>query len=104
MTDLSPRDLKYIRAFTEAWPGQAIVQQLVAQLPWGHNIRLLEALKAPEERAWYASQAVAHGWSRAVLAHQIEGRLIDRASKAPTNFGRTLLSPPTRHAAPLIEP
>lgn len=50
MTDLSPRDLKYIRAFTEAWPGQAIVQQLVAQLPWGHNTCLLEALKQPEQR------------------------------------------------------
>lgn len=50
MTGLSPRNLKYMRAFAKAWPGPAIVQQLVAQLPWGHNIRLLEALKHPEER------------------------------------------------------
>ncbi len=67
------------------------MQQLVAQLPWGHNIRLVEAFKQPEERAWYASQAVEHGWSRAVLAHQIEGRLIDCVGKAPTNFAQTLL-------------
>jgi hypothetical protein len=46
MTGLSPRNLKYMRAFAEAWPDHAIVQQLVAQLPWGHNIRLLEALVA----------------------------------------------------------
>jgi DUF1016 N-terminal domain len=71
MTGLSPRNLNYMRAFAEAWPDRAIVQQLVAQLPWGHNIRLLEALKLPEERAWYARQAVEHGWSRAVLVHQI---------------------------------
>ena len=51
MTGLSPRNLKYLRAFAEAWPDPAIVQQLVAQLPWGHNIRLLEALEQPEERA-----------------------------------------------------
>lgn len=79
MTGLYPRNLKYMWAFAEAWPDQAIVQQLVAQLPWGHNIRLLEALKHPEERTWYARQAVEHGWSRAVLAHQIEAWLIDRA-------------------------
>lgn len=93
ITGLSPRNLKYMRAFAEAWPDAVIVQQLVAQLPWGHNIRLLEALKQPEERAWYAAQAVEHGWSRAVLAHQIEGRLIDRVGKAPTNFAQTLPSP-----------
>lgn len=33
MTGLSPRNLKYMRAFAEAWADQAIVQQLVAQLP-----------------------------------------------------------------------
>ncbi len=103
MTGLSPRNLKDMRAFAEAWPDQAIVQQLVAQLPWGHNIRLLEALKQPEERAWYASQAVEQGWSRAVLAHQIEARLIERAGKAPTNFGRTLPSPQSDLARELLK-
>jgi len=48
MTGLSPRNLKYMRAFAEAWPDREIVQQLVAQLPWGHNLRLLEAVKRPE--------------------------------------------------------
>lgn len=50
MTGLSPRNLKYMRAFAEAWPDPAMVQQLVAQLPWGHNMRLLEALKRLEPR------------------------------------------------------
>ena len=93
MTGLSPRNLKYMRAFAEARPDRAIVQQLVAQLPWGHNLRLLETLKLPEERAWYAQQAVEHGWSRPVLVHQIDVRLIERAGKARTNFARTLPSP-----------
>jgi len=48
MTGLSPRNPKYMRAFAEAWPDREIVQQLVAQLPWGHNLRLLEAVKRPE--------------------------------------------------------
>ena len=38
MTGLSPRNLKYMRAFAEAWPEEPIVQQLVAQIPWGHNV------------------------------------------------------------------
>jgi predicted nuclease of restriction endonuclease-like (RecB) superfamily len=36
MTGLSPRNLKYMRAFAEAWPEELIVQQLVAQIPWGN--------------------------------------------------------------------
>lgn len=43
MTGLSARNLKYKRAFAEAWPDEPIVQQAVARLPWGHNVRLLEA-------------------------------------------------------------
>jgi hypothetical protein len=37
MKGFSPRNLKYMRAFAEAWPEEAIVQQLAAQLPWFHN-------------------------------------------------------------------
>jgi len=50
MTGLSARNLKDTRAFAEAWPDREIVQQLAAQLPWGHNMLLLDAVKAPEER------------------------------------------------------
>lgn len=45
MKGLSPRNLKYMRRFAEAWPERAIVQQAVAQVPWGHNVRLLDKVK-----------------------------------------------------------
>ncbi len=64
-----------MRAFAEAFADEQIVQQLVAQLSWGHNVKLVEALKSDEERLWYARQAVEHGWSRNVLVHQIESGL-----------------------------
>jgi predicted nuclease of restriction endonuclease-like (RecB) superfamily len=64
MTGLSARNLKYMRAFAEAWPELEFVQQVVALLRWGHNVRLLDAVKPPAERAWYARQAIEHGWSR----------------------------------------
>jgi predicted nuclease of restriction endonuclease-like (RecB) superfamily len=103
MTGLSPRNLEYMRAFAEAFPDEEIVQQLVAQLPWGHNVKLIEALKSPEERLWYARQAVEHGWSRNVLAHQIESGLYRRQGKALTNFARTLPAPQSDLAQELIK-
>jgi predicted nuclease of restriction endonuclease-like (RecB) superfamily len=90
MAGLSARNLKYMRAFAEAWPDSQFVQQVVAQLPWGHNIRLLDALKTPAQREWYARQAIQHGWSRNVLTHQIESDLYVRQGRALTNFSRTL--------------
>jgi len=65
----------------------------VAAIPWGHNIVLVEKLKTAEERLWYARKTTEHGWSRAVLVHQIETDLHGRQGKAITNFTRTLPSP-----------
>ena len=90
MTGLSPRNLKYMRAFAEAWPDEAIVQQLVAQIPWGHNVRLLDHVKDRGEREWYIRKTIEHGWSRNVLVHWIESDLYERQGKARTNFERTL--------------
>ena len=90
MTGLSSRNLKYMRALADAWPDPEIVQRVVAQLPWGHNVSLLDTVKAPEERAWYARQAIEHGWTRPVLVHQIESDLFARQGSALTNFSRTL--------------
>lgn len=71
----------------------AIVPRLVAQLPWGHNVILMEKLKDPAVRTWYAERAVQHGWSRSILELQIATRLHERQGKAVTNFAATL--PPT---------
>lgn len=90
MTGLSARNLKYMRAFAEAWPDLEFVQQVVALLPWGHNVRLLDAVKTLPERAWYVRQAIENGWSRNVLVHQIESGLFSRQGGALTNFTRTL--------------
>jgi predicted nuclease of restriction endonuclease-like (RecB) superfamily len=90
MTGLSARNLKYMRAFAEAHPDRAFVQQVVARLPWGHVVRLLENAKDATRREWYARQAIEHGWSRNVLVHQIESNLYERQGKALTNFSRTL--------------
>src|SRR4051794_39432551 len=63
----SPRNLKYMRAFAQAWPEEPIVQEALAQITWYHNLTLLEKVKRPEERLWYARKIVESGWSRNVL-------------------------------------
>lgn len=62
----------------------------LALLSWSANLILLHKLKDPATRLWYARKAVAHGWSRTVLAVQIESRLHQRSGRAITNFNRTL--------------
>jgi len=86
----SRANLMYMRAFAQAWPEDAIVQQPVGQIPWGHNIVLLTKLKEQPARLAYAAATVEHGWSRNVLTTQIEVQALERQGKAVTNFDRTL--------------
>jgi predicted nuclease of restriction endonuclease-like (RecB) superfamily len=93
MKGFSPRNLKYMRAFAEAWPDEEFVQQVAAQIPWFHNCVLLDKLSRQQDRTWYAKAAIQHGWSRNVLVHQIETALHKRAGTAVTNFEKTLPPP-----------
>jgi predicted nuclease of restriction endonuclease-like (RecB) superfamily len=86
MKGFSPRNLKYMRAFAEAWPDSEFVQGVLAQLPWYHQLALLDKLADAESRAWYAAKAIEHNWSRNVLVMQIESGLLERQGKAVTNF------------------
>lgn len=89
MRGLSQRNLVYMRSFAAAFP-EAIAQQPVAQLPWGHVTVLLDKLPDPQERRWYAAAAAEHGWTRDVLANQIMGQLHRRAGAARSNFTQQL--------------
>jgi len=91
----SPRNLKYMRKLADTYPDKTIVQQLVAQIPWGHNVRILDYIGDPVERAWYVEQTIQNGWSRNVLIHQIESRLYHRQKglQKVANFSKTLPAP-----------
>ncbi|WP_332610939.1 PDDEXK nuclease domain-containing protein [Achromobacter sp. ESBL13] len=93
MKGFSPRNLKYMRAFAQAWPDAEFVQEVLAQLPWYHQLALLDKLPSPEGRKWYAAKAIEHNWSRNVLVMQIETRLMERSAKAVTNFEARLPAP-----------
>ncbi len=65
----------------------------IFNIPWGHNILLIQKLKDNDERLWYASKSIEHGWSRSMLTIWIENDLYHREGKAITNFKVALPAP-----------
>lgn len=105
MKGLSYRNLNYMRKFAETYPDFEFVQQLVAQLPWGQNIWLMDKLETNEKRTWYAKKAIENGWSRNILAMQIESNLYERqnSENKVNNFTLTLPKPQSDLANELLK-
>ncbi|ROH86942.1 DUF1016 domain-containing protein [Pseudomethylobacillus aquaticus] len=93
MKGFSTRNLMYMRAFAESWPDVEIVQQSAAQLPWFHLCTLLDKIKDPSLRLYYAEKARAEGWSRVTLELNIRSQLHERQGQAVTNFQARLPKP-----------
>lgn len=93
MKGFSQRNLLYMRQFADAYPDFEITQQVVAQIPWGHNILLMEKVDDITARLWYVQKTIENGWSRNVLWHWIDSRLFERNGKAITNFKNSLPAP-----------
>ena len=91
----SVRNLKYMAKFAARFSDRKIVQEVLAQITWYHNIALMDKVKTAEEHIWYANATVKNGWSRNVLVHQIESNLYQRQVLAEkvTNFEHRLPSP-----------
>lgn len=106
----SERNMKLMVQFAREYPnafgpseiGQPAVAQLpadpegqplVAQIPWAHNVLLMQRVKKREHRLWYIQQTLANGWSRNVLLLMIKSEAHARQGRAVTNFER-LLPPP----------
>lgn len=77
-----------MRKFAETYPDSVIVQQVAAQLPWWHNVVLLDKVKSNEARLWYAGQVIENGWSRNMMVYHIESKLYERQhiSDKTTNY------------------
>jgi len=105
MKGFSARNLNYMRLFYVAYQDVTIVQASLAQLPWYHNIALLEKTKSNNERLWYCEQTIENGWSRNTLVMQIESDLYQRqVSKTKiTNFKQTLPAPQSDLAEQIIK-
>ena len=94
-TGYSVRNLKYMAKFAAEYPDEEFVQRAVAQIPWGHNIVLLDKFSNYTIRKWYIEKTQENGWSRNVLVHQIESGLYERQAIAQkiSNFESLLPAP-----------
>lgn len=106
MKGFSLRNLKYISQWYRYWHEAAIGQQPVAQLltiPWGHNLAIMSKCQNHAEALYYVQQTQTHHWSRAVLTHQIESGLWQRAGQALNNFAQTLPTPQSDLAQQMLK-
>lgn len=99
----SSRNLKYMRSLAREWPDGSVGQQLAAQLPWFHTCTLIEKIKDPTKRLWYARKTVENGWSRNALVIHIERELFEAQGGARTNFASTLPAPQSDLAREMLK-
>jgi predicted nuclease of restriction endonuclease-like (RecB) superfamily len=102
----SRSNLHSMRKFAESYPTLPIVQALPGQLPWTHNLVLLERVKDPDVRLWYAKEALENGWSYRMLMTQIKEQLYQAKAKKSvktTNFHLQLPSPQSSMAEETIK-
>lgn len=94
-TGYSVRNLKYMAKLNKLIPKYETIIKIFGLLPWGQTIYLLDKVDDVVVRDWYASKAIENGWSRAVLAHQIETDLYKRQVLAhkTTSFFKALPAP-----------
>ncbi|MBQ8708593.1 MAG: DUF1016 family protein [Succinivibrionaceae bacterium] len=90
MSGFSPRNISYMRKFSECWPDFEIVEQIAARIPWRANRLLIDRLHDAESRIWYARKALENGWSSTVLDLQIQSGLKERSGKSINNFSVAL--------------
>ena len=88
----SVRNLKYMKSFYNEYKDDEEFVQLVAQLPWKHNITLMQKVKDKEIRKWYMGKCLEEGWSDNILVYQIDTDLYNRQVKTikHNNFNLTL--------------
>ncbi len=82
----SSRNLKYMKKFYIEYRDNEKMQQLVALLPWGHNILLMEKIKNTKIRKIYAYAIIDNGWSRNILDFQIKSNYHKRIGTSVNNF------------------
>lgn len=89
-TGFSVRNLKYMKKFYIEYRDNEEVQQLVAQVPWGHNIVLMEKIKDIDVRRIYIEGILKNGWGRSMLSIQIDNEYHKRIGNSNNNFKNTL--------------
>lgn len=91
----SVRNIKNMKKFYLELSSNEKVQMASAQIPWSHNMVILDKVKDTDERLWYIEKCIENGWSVDVLEIQIDTKLYERQGKVfkDNNFKEKMLSP-----------
>lgn len=91
----SVRNLKSMKKYYLVCSGNEKVQMASAQIPWSHNMLILDKIKENDKRIWYMNETAINGWSYDVLGFQIKSDLYERQvlGDKPNNFKTTLVNP-----------
>jgi predicted nuclease of restriction endonuclease-like (RecB) superfamily len=82
--------LRFYRFYQRSEP---FVEQLVQQIPWGHNILIFRKVKSMDVAIFYLKATIDNNWSRSILDIQLDTKLHERQGQAITNFDKTLPNP-----------
>ncbi|KXX66734.1 YhcG family protein [Flammeovirga sp. SJP92] len=88
----SSRNLWDMRKFFSRYSANEKLRQLVAEIPWGHNLLIMQKIKDDDEAEFYIKSSKEFGWSRNVLLNQIKANSYVRSlsENKQHNFNQTL--------------
>lgn len=92
MKGFSTRNIKLMVQFYKEYCLDEFVQLPVAQIPWTHNIVLIQKIKDKDLRYWYIQKVLEHGWSKDVMALMIKSEVHKREGSLVSNFKNVLPS------------
>lgn len=86
----SARNIWYMRDFYSAYHDDPILQPLVAEIGWTHNVIVFSRCKDPLQRGFSIKMARKFGWTKNVLIHQIDNQTYEKTLLNQTNFDLTI--------------
>ncbi len=87
----SERNVWNMRRLYEEYKNKPFLQQAVAEIPWGHNLLIMEKVFGDKEREYYVKSSHDLGWSRNVLLNQIKAGAYEFSLKQKVhNFPKVL--------------
>jgi predicted nuclease of restriction endonuclease-like (RecB) superfamily len=90
MQGFSAQNLWYMRQFVVTYLGNEKLSPLVREIGWSHNVIILMHCKTDAERQFYIEMARKFGWTKNVLAMQIENQTFEKTRQNQTNFDRAV--------------
>ena len=86
----SAQNLWYMRQFHLTYQGNEKLQPLVGEISWAKHLIIMAKCGEDLEREFYIRMTRKFGWTKNVLALQIENQAYEKTLLNPTNFDRTV--------------